>query len=186
MTDATGTTADRGRRRLSARVRILLWLLFVMAVALTSVAATTRSFLLRDVDHRSNGLLAQESGEFAAFEERGLDPETGRPFTEPDRLLKVFLERQYADPDEELIGLVARPGGDPAQFIQPRDLPVALPLHRDADARRRIFDSPTRPGCCTGPRARSAGRRWPWPGTATATPRPRSSSPSTPSAKWPA
>lgn len=70
-TDATGTTADRGRRRLSARVRILLWLLFVMAVALTSVAATTRSFLLRDVDHRSNGLLAQESGEFAAFEERG-------------------------------------------------------------------------------------------------------------------
>lgn len=113
-----------------------------MTVALTSVAATTRSFLLRDVDHRSNGLLAQETGEFAAFEERGLDPETGRPFTEPDRLLRVFLERQYADPDEELIGLVARPGGDPAQIIQPRDLPVALPLHRDAGARRRIFGSP--------------------------------------------
>src|SRR5688500_10901522 len=90
------TTADRVRRRISARVRILLWLLFVMAVALASVAMTTRSFLLRDVDHRISGLLAQETGEFANFEERGFDPETGRPFTDPDRLLRVFLERQYA------------------------------------------------------------------------------------------
>ncbi|CAM5362953.1 Adaptive-response sensory-kinase SasA [Streptomyces griseomycini] len=117
-----------------------------MAVALASVATTTRSFLLRDVDDRINGLLAQEAGEFANFKERGFDPETGRPFTEPDRLLKVFLERQYADPDEELIGLVARPSGGPAQLTQPRDLPVALPLHRDPDARRRVFDSPDASG----------------------------------------
>ncbi|MET7294088.1 HAMP domain-containing sensor histidine kinase [Streptomyces griseoloalbus] len=136
------TTADGPRRRLSARVRILLWLLFVMAVALASVATTTRSFLQRDVDDRINGLLTQEAGEFANFERRGFDPETGRPFTAPDRLLRVFLERQYADPDEELIGLVARRSGGPAQIIQPRDVPVALPLHRDPDARRRIFDSP--------------------------------------------
>src|SRR3954466_12602102 len=114
------TTTDRPPRRISARVRILLWLLFVMTVALASVATTTRSFLLRDVDHRINGLLAQETGEFAHFEDRGLDPETGRPFTEPARLLRVFLERQYADPDEELIGLVARQGGGPRQIIQPR------------------------------------------------------------------
>ncbi|MEU9352838.1 HAMP domain-containing sensor histidine kinase [Streptomyces griseoloalbus] len=142
VTTDRATTADGPRRRLSARVRILLWLLFVMAVALASVATTTRSFLLRDVDDRINGLLAQEAGEFANFEQRGFDPETGRPFTAPDRLLRVFLERQYADPDEELIGLVARPSGGPAQIIQPRDLPVTLPLHRDPDARDRIFDSP--------------------------------------------
>ncbi|MFD7691277.1 ATP-binding protein [Streptomyces sp. NPDC059781] len=140
------TTADAPRRRISARVRILLWLLFVMAVALGSVAMTTRSFLLRDVDHRINGLLAQEAGEFANFEERGFDPETGRPFTDPDRLLRVFLERQYADPDEELIGLVARKSGGPAKLTQPRDLPVALPLHRDDDARRRVFESPDASG----------------------------------------
>ncbi|MEU7469653.1 ATP-binding protein [Streptomyces sp. NPDC044984] len=140
------TTADRVRRRISARVRILLWLLFVMAVALASVAMTTRSFLLRDVDHRISGLLAQETGEFANFEERGFDPETGRSFTDPDRLLRVFLERQYADPDEELIGLVARGSGGPAKLTQPRELPVALPLHEDDDARRRIFDSPDASG----------------------------------------
>ncbi|MGP2439434.1 ATP-binding protein [Streptomyces sp. JW3] len=136
------TTADRERRRISARVRILLWLLLVMAVALASVAATTRSILLRDTGQRINNLLAQEAGEFANFEEQGIDPATGRPFTEPDRLLRVFLQRQYADLDEELVGLVGTPGAAPAQIIQQRDIPVARPLHRDAAARRRIFAAP--------------------------------------------
>ncbi|MFH8974146.1 ATP-binding protein [Streptomyces sp. NPDC017890] len=140
------TTADRERRRISARVRILLWLLLVMAVALASVAATTRSILLHDTDQRINGLLAQEAGEFANFEEQGFDPATGRPFTDPGRLLRVFLERQYADLDEELIGLVGEAGSKPAQIIQQREIPVALPLHEDADARRRIYASPDATG----------------------------------------
>ncbi|WP_229858991.1 sensor histidine kinase [Streptomyces poonensis] len=128
-----------------------------MAVALASVATTTRSILLRDSEHRINGLLAQETGEFSAFEERGVDPETGRPFTDPARLLRVFLERQYADPDEELIGLVGREGRGPAQFIQPRDIPVAVPLHEDPGARRRIFDSPDSSGTLDRP---SGEIRW--------------------------
>ncbi|WP_031035772.1 ATP-binding protein [Streptomyces sp. NRRL F-5650] len=135
-------TGEPERRRISARVRILLWLLLVMAVALGSVAATTRSILLRDTDQRINGLLAQEAGEFANFEEQGFDPETGRPFTDPGRLLRVFLERQYADLDEELVGLVGEAGGRPTQIIQQREIPVARPLHKDADARRRIHASP--------------------------------------------
>ncbi|MCT7356101.1 ATP-binding protein [Streptomyces sp. 15-116A] len=140
------TTGDRERRRISARLRILLWLLLVMAVALASVAATTRSILLRDTDQRINGLLAQEAREFAGFEEQGFDPETGRRFTDPGRLLRVFLQRQYADLDEELIGLVGEPGTSPAQIIQQREIPVSLPLHKDADARRRIFASPDSTG----------------------------------------
>lgn len=103
-TTAPVPTADTGRRRVSAQVRILLWLLLVMALALAAVAMTTRSFLLRDVDHRINRLLTQETGEFANFVERGGDPRTGRPFTDADRLLTVFLERQYPDADEELPG----------------------------------------------------------------------------------
>ncbi|MDX2935810.1 HAMP domain-containing histidine kinase [Streptomyces ipomoeae] len=128
-----------------------------MAVALASVAATTRSILLRDVDQRISELLAQEAGEFTNLEAQGVDPQTGRPFTDPSRLLRVFLQRQNADPDEELMGLVGRAGGDPTQIIQQRDIPVALPLHEDADARRRIFDSPE----STGTLERSAGEiRW--------------------------
>ncbi|QWB28474.1 ATP-binding protein [Streptomyces koelreuteriae] len=149
-TDPAPTT-DPGRRRVSARVRILLWLLLVMAVALASVAMTTRSFLLRDVDNRINRLLTQETGEFANFEERGGDPQTGRPFTDANRLLTVFLERQYPDADEELIGLVGRAGGDPRQIRQRHDLPVALPLHRDPAAKRAVFDSPESSGVLRRP-----------------------------------
>ncbi len=137
------TTADAPPapgRRISARVRILLWLLLVMAVALAAVATTTRSILLRDVDQRTTELLAQEAGEFANFVERGQDPRTGAPFTEPRRLLKVFLERQYADPYEELLGLVhdAKP---PSLVRQKRDIPVRLPLYRDDRALAAIARS---------------------------------------------
>ncbi|UUU34505.1 ATP-binding protein [Streptomyces sp. CA-210063] len=151
------TTAEAPARRVSARVRILLWLLLVMAVALASVATTTRSILLRDVDQRINELLVQEAGEFTNLQAQGVDPQTGRPFTEPSRLLRVFLQRQNADLDEELIGLVGRSGQTPSQIIQQREIPVALPLHEDAGARREIFDSPD----STGTLERAAGEiRW--------------------------
>jgi two-component system OmpR family sensor kinase len=115
-----------------------------MAVALASVATTTRSILLRETEERINRVLTQETGEFANFEENGADPETGAPFTDPSGLLRAFLVRQYADPDEELIGLVGRAGQDPTQLYQRRDLPA--PLFRDTDAQRRIFESPDSSG----------------------------------------
>ncbi len=123
-----------------------------MAVALASVAATTRSILLRDTDQRINGLLAQEAGEFANFEEQGFDPETGAARSPTRcRLLRVFLERQYADLDEELVGLVGEVGGRPTQIIQQREIPVDRPLHEDADARRRIYASPDSTGVLDRP-----------------------------------
>lgn len=148
QTTAPVTTADHGGTparthsgRLSARVRILLWLLVVMAVALTAVATTTRSILLRDVDQRVTGLLAQEAGEFTNLVERGRDPATGRPFADADRLLRVFLERQYSDPDEELLGVV----GDHV-IRQSRDIPSPLPLHEDKGSLRRISSDAARTG----------------------------------------
>ncbi|WP_240979492.1 ATP-binding protein [Streptomyces sp. HNM0574] len=107
-----------------------------MAVGLTAVAATTRSILLRDIDQRVTRLHAQEAGEFVNLVERGQDPETGRPFNDADRLLRVFLERQYADPDEELLGVV-----DGRVIRQTRDIPSALPLHEDRASLREITSS---------------------------------------------
>ncbi|WBB59849.1 ATP-binding protein [Streptomyces sp. WMMC500] len=142
---------------ISARARILLWLLVVMTVALAAVAGTTRSILLRDLDHRVDRLLAQETQEFANLYEEGVDPETGRPFTSPRRLLWVFLQRQYADPDEELLGLVGRSDRGPAQLVQPRTLTVTRPLEADPAGRREIFES----GDGTGTLDRPSGElRW--------------------------
>ncbi|MEV0324084.1 ATP-binding protein [Streptomyces sp. NPDC050658] len=135
------TTAEPPRRWVSARVRILLWLLFVMAVALAAVAATTRSVLLRDVDHRIDRLLVQETGEFTNFVREGVDPRTGEQFTDPDPLLSLYLQRQYADPDEELLGLVGRDGRAPATKEQSRELRVDHPLAKDSAALKAVFDS---------------------------------------------
>ncbi|MDJ1135391.1 sensor histidine kinase [Streptomyces iconiensis] len=112
-----------------------------MAVALGAVATTTRSILMRDVEHRITKLLEQETGEFANFVERGQDPETGRSFTEAGRLLKVFLERQYSDPDEELLGVVRG-----KVIRQSRDIPSPLPLHKDKAALRSLTDGKERSG----------------------------------------
>ncbi|MFH8615885.1 ATP-binding protein [Streptomyces sp. NPDC017979] len=142
------TTADPVRRwvtaRLqivSARARILLWLLIVMTVALAAVAVATRSVLLRDADDRINGLLVQETNEFANFVQQGFDPENGRKFTDPNPLLRVFLARQYPDPDEELIGLVQDPGRGFAVKQQSRDQRVPHPLVKDEAAMTAIFHS---------------------------------------------
>ncbi|MGW6460941.1 sensor histidine kinase [Streptomyces sp. NPDC055078] len=135
------TTAEPVRHRVSARLRILLWLLLVMAVALAAVATATRSVLLRDVDHRINGLLVQEAGEFANFVKQGVDPRTGQKFTDPDPLLRLFLERQYADPDEELLGLIGRSGATPAKKVQSRETRVDHPLAEDSRALSAVFDS---------------------------------------------
>lgn len=145
-TTAPVTTAERPHRWISARVRILLWLLVVMIVALTAVAATTRSVLLRDVDHRVDGLLAQETGEFTNLAREGVDPHTGERFTAPDPLLRLFLSRQYADPDEELLGLVGRPGGAPAKKEQSHEPRIAHPLAEDPAALRTVFESPDATG----------------------------------------
>ncbi|GLF94127.1 sensor histidine kinase [Streptomyces yaizuensis] len=151
------TTADPVRRRVSARLRILLWLLLVMAVALGAVATATRSVLLRDVDHRINGLLVQEATEFENFVKQGVDPETGGHFTDPDRLLKTFLVRQYADPDEELLGLVERPGSHPATREQVREAVGYHPLAKDRLALIEVFNSPQ----ATGTVSRAQGDiRW--------------------------
>ncbi|MFW6689938.1 sensor histidine kinase [Streptomyces sp. MAR4 CNX-425] len=142
---------------ISARARILLWLLVVMTAALAAVAGTTRSILLRDLDHRVDRLLAQETREFANLYRQGVDPENGRPFSDPGRLLRVFLERQYADPDEELIGLVRQPDRGPTQLVQPRELTVSRPLQDDAAGRRAIFESGDRTGRLDRP---SGDLRW--------------------------
>ncbi|MEV8388548.1 MULTISPECIES: ATP-binding protein [unclassified Streptomyces] len=148
-------TADS--RRISARVRILLWLLVVMAVALATVATTTRSLLLRDVDQRISQLLTQETGEFANFVNHGVDPETGERFSDPRRLLRVFLQRQYSDADEELLGLIRADLPEPHVIRQRRDLPDRTALWRDDDALTRIFASTA----ASGTLHRSGGEvRW--------------------------
>ncbi|MCX5201722.1 HAMP domain-containing histidine kinase [Streptomyces sp. NBC_00237] len=120
-----------------------------MAVALVAVATTTRSILLRDVDSRISQLLTQETGEFANFVAQGVDPDAGGRFTNTERLLDVFLQRQYSDPDEELLGLLRTGDPRPRLLRQSRDFPPGTALHQDPASVTEIFASDASSGTLT-------------------------------------
>ncbi|TXS51663.1 sensor histidine kinase [Streptomyces sp. t39] len=123
-----------------------------MTVALAAVAMTTRSLLLRDIDHRINQLLTQETQEFANFVPQGVDPDTGRTFTDPDKLLRVFLQRQYSDPDEELLGLTRAPGQRVHVIRQSREIRPDIALHPDRASLTAILDAEGSGGVLSRPR----------------------------------
>ncbi|MDT0268540.1 ATP-binding protein [Streptomyces sp. DSM 44915] len=153
------TTTDRRARgpfRVSARFRILLWVVVLMAVSLVTVVVIVRSVLWRDMNDRVNQILAQETAEFHNFVEFGRDVRTGQSFTDPRQLLTDYLTRQFPEPAEELIGFVPGPSGG-TLVRQPREIRTPLPLHEDPDAVARIVADPDRAGTLR----RAAGEvRW--------------------------
>lgn len=67
-----------------------------------------------------------------------MDPDTGGRFDTADRLLRIYLQRQYADPDEELLGLTGPAGDRPDVIRQRRDLPPDTALWQDTASLTRI------------------------------------------------
>ncbi|WP_225993464.1 sensor histidine kinase [Actinomadura rudentiformis] len=139
-------TADRGGWPwLSARTRILLWLMVAMAAALGSVALAVRAILVTEIEADGRQLLEQESREFERFAAQGRDPATGRPFTDADRLLYTHLSRQYADDDEVLLGVQA----DGTVMHQDRQGPYNLA--DNAAVMARILNAPGATGRTSSP-----------------------------------
>lgn len=94
--------------RVPARVRILGWLVFVMALAMATVGVAVRTILLAEVDRDTAVALQQEISEFSEFAATGRDPDDGMPFTDAADLLQLHLQRQYPDDDEILFGYTDR------------------------------------------------------------------------------
>lgn len=118
---------------MSVRMRIVAWLVVVMAVALGAVALAVRSILLTGIERDTHLLLEQEAREFQTFAVEGRDPATGRPFERADELLRMHLRRQYASDDEILLGLV-RDGAGYRVLRQEREAPYDLAGDRAAVA----------------------------------------------------
>ncbi|TNM28736.1 sensor histidine kinase [Streptomyces sedi] len=156
-TGTTGTTTEEapGRNarrplRIGARFRILLWLVFLMAVSLVTVVVIVRSVLWGDMNERVHQILGQETAEFGNFVEHGRDVRTGEPFSDPRTLLNDYLERQFPEPAEELLGFV--PGEERDTLIrQPREISARLPLHEDPASVERIIAEEGRSGTLRRP-----------------------------------
>ncbi len=95
------------RRGASARLRIMGWLVLVLAAALVSVVLVTRNVLINGLDREIDAALRQEVEEFEQFARQGRNPETGQPFTSAAELLEVHLERQRTGESEVLAGISA-------------------------------------------------------------------------------
>lgn len=98
---------DIGQRQgstVSARVRIVGWIVLTTAVALLAVTVTMRSIMSGQVAEAANVGITQEIEEFRTFAAEGLDPQTARPFSSMDELLERYLARQQPMAGEAIVG----------------------------------------------------------------------------------
>lgn len=128
------STLDPGSWRLpvrSARVRIVSWLVGLVALALGASIVVSHLIGLEQLDERIDRNLTQEVAEFRALAEKGIDPVTGQPFTDVRALLGTTLERNVVDRNETLFGIVngtpyARSAQEPPLRLDEQPATVAL------------------------------------------------------------
>jgi two-component system OmpR family sensor kinase len=110
---ATGTLTGSS---ISARWRIVGWIVLTTALALLAVLVTVRSLLMASVDQDANEDVGQEVQEFTTFAEEAVDPLTAQPYTSVSELFERYLSRQNAAVGEVILGVtgdeVLRLGSD--------------------------------------------------------------------------
>ncbi|BDA64394.1 sensor histidine kinase [Actinomyces capricornis] len=89
--------------RIPARLRIVAWMLFVVALGLVTMVVSVRSTLMADIAQRANEEVTQEVTELQRFAATGLDPATSKPFTSTTSLVEVFLSRQHFAEHESVV-----------------------------------------------------------------------------------
>lgn len=97
-------TAEHGSR-VSARGRIVGWIVLTTALALLAVMVTMRSVLLGQLATRANHDIVQEVDEFSTFAAEGVDPTTAAPFASVTAMMERYLARQTPATGETLIAV---------------------------------------------------------------------------------
>ncbi|GAA2693882.1 MULTISPECIES: cell wall metabolism sensor histidine kinase WalK [Actinosynnema] len=117
--------APRRKRAVPARVRIMGWLLLLVAVVSLSTTLVTRNLLLREVDRDVRSALEQEAAELDQVLAEGVDRATGQPFADVRHALSAHLRRQYMDDDEVIVAWTPQSG----PMLQDRAEPFRLGAH---------------------------------------------------------
>jgi signal transduction histidine kinase len=90
----------------SARARVLAWLLVVVGVAVLGSVLVSRELLMADVDRQLSAELTHEATKFRAFAASDIDPRTGARYTSVDQMLARYLERNLPEGGETFFSLV--------------------------------------------------------------------------------
>jgi signal transduction histidine kinase len=104
----------------TARARIVVLQVGVLLLALLVAVVATRTVLVQRLDARIDRALLVDVRELRALATRGVDPATGRPFTDVRSLLRLSLERSVADRDQTQLAIVD--GAVTARSAQPPPL----------------------------------------------------------------
>lgn len=88
--------------RFSVRQRLTAAVALLTAAALVGVGSTLFVLESQRIDRGIDATLGQEVGELRRLQAEGVDPETGQPFEDPDRLIAFFLSRNVPDSEENL------------------------------------------------------------------------------------
>ena len=79
---------------LTARWRVVGWILLTAALMVLALILTVRSIFIRQVDLDANAAVVQELHEFNAFAREAVDPRTHGPFDSLTALMERYMERQ--------------------------------------------------------------------------------------------
>ena len=90
--------------RYSVRLRITSVVALLTSIALIGVGFTLYMVQRQNLDRSIDREQAKEIAEFRTLQETGTDPDTGEPFSDANRLLESFLERNFPGPGEILYG----------------------------------------------------------------------------------
>ncbi|WP_211217885.1 sensor histidine kinase [Microbacterium luticocti] len=121
----TTTMMTTERRGISARTRILGWILLLVAVAVAVIVLATGRALFARIDAAASAELGHEADKFRAFA-LGTDPATSRPFASVDELLAGYLAHSVPEQAETFFSVV-----DARAHLRSREDPPAR-LDRDA------------------------------------------------------
>ncbi|MFT7837998.1 HAMP domain-containing sensor histidine kinase [Saccharothrix sp. BKS2] len=135
----------RRARAVPARVRIMGWLLLLVAVVSLATTLVTHNLLLREVDRDVNAALEQEAAELSQVLVEGVDRVTGQPFADVREALSAHLQRQYVDDDEVILAWTPTAG----PILQDREEPFRLGEH--PDVLDPILAAPTTSGAAATP-----------------------------------
>jgi signal transduction histidine kinase len=104
---------------LTARTRIIGWMLLVVTVALSAELIISTRVLTERAESDLSRELAHEGDKFRDYAERTADPSTGQPYGDVSKLLADYLAQAVPNGDETMFSLV---GGEPARRVRAEPL----------------------------------------------------------------
>ena len=132
---------ERGSR-VSARWRIVGWIVLTTAIALMAVIVTMRSLLLGQVAQGANDGIVQEVDEFRTFVSEGVDPQTSEPFVSESALMQRYLSRQTPATHEAFVAVA----GDEVLFLDNAADDAGERLAGDAQQLEALLQAPEASG----------------------------------------